>query len=356
MRVRWRVAPVAGLLELVMYEGAAVWLFRRLRVIGAIDVLPTAISDRLRRLAFEDAASRMEVEAEAAEVLNVLDRVGVPLILIKGLARSALAELYPYLDARATLDVDLLVPLEHIEGADAALRADGYTDALPAAYVAPPGHHHSPPLHKGRITVELHTSISTRVEPAIAWARANDRSAVVQWGGRSVRVPSATELAWSAIAHAMEDEAAGFRLSRFLEVTALVSGGAAIDWETLRQRTTTLEAFVPDTGVDNSGVVIGHWLAAAVALSGAGRRSSELAFPEFDLRALLAWRLTVLRAGVRLGPAASRRLLAEGARTLAGFPFEPSPHNASSWGRFRRAASGWVSRALFGAWRTAHRS
>jgi hypothetical protein len=349
------VVPVAGLLELVTHEGAAIWLFRRLRAIAAIDVLPAHIGDRLRRLAFEDTASRMTVEAEASAVIDVLDRAAVPLILIKGVARSALAEQYPYLDARATLDVDLLVPLQRIADADAALRADGYRDALPAEYVTPPGHHHSPPLHKGRITVELHTSTSTRVEADVAWARANDRSAVVRWAGRSVRVPSATELAWSAIAHAMEDEADGFRLNRFLEVAALLSGGADIDWTTLRQRATTLEAFVPGAGVEQPDIVIGKWLAAAVALTGAEQRSSELALPEFDLQALLAWRLAILRVRPRLGRAIPQRLLAEGTRTLAGLPLEASPHGASRWGRIRRAAAGRVSRAVFDAWRATYR-
>jgi hypothetical protein len=352
---RWRVARTERLLELVTHEGAAIWLFRRLRAIGAIEVLPPDIGDRLRQHAFEDAASRMEVEAEASAVVSVLNLAAVPLILIKGIARTALAAQYPYLDARATLDVDVLVPLERATDADAALRADGYADALPTGYASPPGHHHSPPLHKGRITVELHTSTSTRLTPEAAWARASDRSDVVQWAGHSVRVPSVTELAWSAIAHAMEDEVAGFRLKRFLEVSALVNGGAAIDWDTLQQRATTAEAFEPHAGVVRPELVIRNWLAAALDLVGAEKRPLQFHIPEFDLRALLAWRATVLRARPRIGRATAERLMAEGGRTLAGLPLEPSPRGASRWGRIRRGVAGRVSRGAFGAWRATRR-
>lgn len=117
LAARWRSADARGLPELVAlvaYEGATIWLFRRLRAVGALELLPSDISDNLRRQAFEDASLRLEVEAEVATVVPILERAGVPVILIKGIARCALADRYPYLDARATEDVDLLVPAERI--------------------------------------------------------------------------------------------------------------------------------------------------------------------------------------------------------------------------------------------------
>jgi hypothetical protein len=351
LAARWRRADSRCLPGLVASEGAAIWLFRRLRAAGAMDVLPLDIGDGLRQQAFGDAAMRMEVELEAAAALALLDRAGVPVILIKGVARSALAARYPHLDARATHDVDLLVPRERIDDAVSTFRADGYVAALPPKPGATPRHHHVPPLCKGGITVELHESTSTRVPAAVAWLRANDRSETLQWAGRIVRVPSATEFAWSAVAHAMEDGAAGFRLNRFLEVAALVSGGAEIAWPTLVTRSSTPEAIGPGADGADSQVVARKWIAAALALVSAQSHPPGLGLPDFDLRELLAWRLAVLRAGPRLSQALASRLRAEGTRSMIGMPLEASPPTASQWGRIRRRFAGQVSRAAHRGWR-----
>jgi hypothetical protein len=352
---RWHRADTRDLIALVAYEGAAIWLFRRLRAVGALDLLPAEVSDRLRQQAFESAASRMEIEAEAAAVVTILNQAGVPLILIKGLARCALADRYPYLDARATQDVDLLVPGERIADADAALRADGYVPIVTQKSLEVRGHHHLPPLHKGWITVELHSSTSIRVPSDVAWSRATDRSEIVEWAGHAVRVSSPTELAWGAAAHAMEDDVAGFRLARFLEVTALASGDAPIEWPVLRERSTTGEAFDADVRVPDQQAVIYNWLGASLSLVVAEKRPTGAAIPDFDLGSLLAWRLAVLRAAPRLGRALVDRLLSEGARSLVGLPLEPSPPGASTWGRVRRGVAGRISRAAFGVWLAARR-
>lgn len=336
---------------MIVYERAAIWLFRRLRVGGLLDQLPPDISDRLRQQAFEDTALRMEVEAEAAAAVTQLDRATIPVVLIKGIARCALAARYPYLDARPTHDVDLLVPSGQLDAAAAVLRADGYVPARPAKSAEPPAHHHLPALHKGCISVELHESTSTRVPSEVAWQRANDRSELVQWSGRTVRVSSATELAWSAVGHAMEDGVEGFRLQRFLELAALVSGGAEIDWAVLAARSTTTEAFDSDANVPDHRLVIFTWIAAALALVPVEKRRIGLDLPAFDLRELLAWRLAVLQVQSRVGRAFAGRLLDEGTRSLVGMPLEASPPNASRSARIRRRVAGWVSRAALRGWR-----
>jgi hypothetical protein len=350
LAARWRRVDFRILPELIAYEGAAIWLVRRLRGGGILDALPPAIGDRLRQQAIEDTALRMEVEAEAATALTLLNRASIPVILIKGIARCALAARYPLLDARRTTDVDLLVPLDQIQDADLALRADGYVPVPPK-----PGparrHHHLPPLHKGRITVELHDSVSTRVPSQVAWARCNDGSELTQWAGLTVRLPSATELAWNAAAHAMEDDVDGFRLYRFLELAALVSGSAPIDWTTLAARSATGEVFDPDAGVRDQRRVVFNWIAAALELVPPGRRVIGLDLPTFNLTELLEWRLGVLRARSRLGRAFAGRLLVEGGRSMVGMPLEPSPSTASRWGRIRRGVAARVSRAALHGWR-----
>jgi len=354
LAARWRRVDFRSLTELIAYEGAAIWLVRRLRAGGILDALPPGIGDRLRQQSIEDTALRMEVEVEAAAALTLLNRAGVPVILIKGIARCALAARYPFLDARRTTDVDLLVPIEQIQDANLSLRADGYVPVPPK-----PGparrHHHLPPLHKGRITIELHDSVSTRVPPHVAWQRANDGSELVQWAGLTVQLPSATELAWNAVAHAMEDDVGGFRLYRFLELAALVSGGAPIDWPTLAARSATTEVFDADAGVRDQRHVVFNWIAAALELVPPARRVIGLELPRFGVAELLEWRLAVLRGRSRLGRAFADRLLAEGARSMIGMPLEPSPPTASRWGRIRRGMAANVSRAVLQGWRVTRR-
>ena len=347
---RWRVVDTEVLPELVAYEGAAIWLFRRLRVLRALDLLPDHISVRLRQQAFEAAGLRLEVEAEAATAVAILGRAAVPVILIKGIARCALAEHYPYLDARATQDVDLLVPSDRLTRADAALRSEGYVPALPPKPEGAPRHHHLSPLHRGRITVELHDSTSVRIPPDVAWTRANSGSDVREWAGQMVRLPSATELAWSAIAHAMEDDVAGFRLRRFLEIAALVSSGAAIDWRVFDERCGTDELFNSSAGVVDQRAVADLWMDAVFTLVAREKWPKRPSPPRFDLEELLAWRLGVLRLRPRIGPQLAGRLLEEGVRTLTGLPLEGSPPGTSKWGQVRRSVAGRVSRVAFSAW------
>jgi Uncharacterised nucleotidyltransferase len=323
--------------------------------VGALDALPADISDRLRQLAFEDAALRLEVEAEAAAVVTILNRAAVPVILIKGLARCALAARYVYLDARATMDVDLLVPQERSAAAEVALHADGYVSVPRERPDEGWRHHHLLPLRKGRITVELHDSTSTRVPPDVAWVRANEGSELVHWAGHTSRVPSATELAWNAVAHAMEDTIEGFRLARFLELAALVSNDAPIEWAILASRSETAEAFDPAVGVADPATVVGNWLGAALALVADEHQPTGLDVPRFDLAELITWRLAMLRARPMLGRALAERLLAEGARTAVGLPLELSPTTASRWGRARRPVAGIASRTAFRLWRATRR-
>ena len=98
----------------------------------------------------------MLVDAEAEGLLRYLSARGVPYVLIKGTARRAAAGRYPFADARATRDVDVLLPAACVPEVWSALRRDGWPFATdPAA--TPPDHYHPPPLlGPHRVGVELH--------------------------------------------------------------------------------------------------------------------------------------------------------------------------------------------------------
>jgi len=351
---RWGRLSAPGLHALLAYEGAEVWLFRRLRGLGALDALPPDFRNPLKARAVEIAALGLHIEDEAVAAVRCLLGAGIPVILIKGTARRALAERYPYLDARPTQDVDLLLPSERLREGHELLRARGYLPAT-GGPPTPPHHHHLPGLWSERkVSIELHESVSMRVPPAIAWARASAGSEEIEWGGLRVRVPGPTELTWGAIAHALGDViVSGFRLRHFLEVAALIAGKADVDWGVVKARSTSGEVYDPVSGIAYPPLVILAWLDAALALVSVDLRPADLDRPALDLIRLLEWRLAVFRSSSWLRGALRERLLEEGPRALIGLPLGTSPESASWPKRIRRHAAGRASRVLFQAWRVA---
>jgi hypothetical protein len=347
----WRSADVRGLIELIRYERASVWMWQRLHATGAIDAVSDSFRADLRATALENAAARLNVEAETAAVLERLDAAGVGALLTKGSARSALARRYPLLDARATQDVDLLVSGVDIDRATDCLRAAGYHE-IAGANRMPDCHHHRQPLIRDGVLVELHTSTSPRVAAQVAWARNTEHAESVEWAGRDVRVPSPTELAWNSIAHALEDGLAGFRVARFLELAALVGGGAPIDWRLIAKRTRLPEMADPAVIPRRPDRVARRWIAAALSLVDANLRPPEAPVEPFDLVTLLAWRARVMRASTVLGRSATDRMLEEGGRSLAGMPLQPLTHaGASRYSRSRRMVAAGASRVAHRLWR-----
>lgn len=336
------------------YEGAGIWFFRRLRALGALDALPPESRGLLKAQAVETAALGLHIEDEAIAVVECLMSAGIPVILIKGMARRALAQRYSYLDARPTHDIDLLLPPDQVREGHALLQARGYRPAYRASCLHQP-HHHLPALWSDRkVAVELHESTSLRVPGAVAWARVNAGSEELEWGGLTVRVPGPTELVWSAMVHALSDEIAlGFRLQHFLEVAALVVEGAPVDWSIVEARSTTGEAHDPENGIGYPPAVVLAWLDAALSLVAADLRPAGLDRPDFDLGRLLQWRLLVLGYSGRLKGSLAERLLDEGARTLIGLPLRRPPGSASWPQRIRGRTAGRASRVLFQAWRMA---
>lgn len=318
-----------------------------------MDALPPALAERLRTQAFETAALRMRIEEEAAAVLGLFAEAGVPVILIKGVARGALAARFPHLDGRAMQDVDLLLPSDRIKEAYALLEARGYVTTR-LREEDEPSHHHLPALwNERRVAVELHESNSGRVPAEMAWGRAEAGAETVEWAGLSVRVPNPTEIAWSAISHGLADGIRGVRLERLLEVAALAGDGARIDWAVIQERSRTREACDSATPAGREETFVLGWVGAALALVDPSRVPADLPTPEFDLRRLLGWRLAILRSRRRWRRAFSARLLEEGPRVLLELPPREAPAGTSWAGRIRRRVASRASRLLFRAWRAA---
>jgi len=351
LRERWAAHLLDPLPDLLAYEGAGIWLFRRLRVLGILDGLAPAFRERLKSLAFDAAARGMQVEEEALTVLGILRGAGIPVVLIKGVARRALARQVPFLDARATSDVDLLVPADRIQEGQDLLLGHGYS---PTPTRTPgPGHHHMQGLwNERRVAVELHRSTSARIPPALAWSRAMTGGQALEWAGIPVRVPSATEISWAAITHALNDAIVhGYRLQHFLEVAALAAVPGEVDWRIVMERTGVGEAYEETTGKTYSREIILRWIDGALQLVALKARPAGAATVPLDLASLLRWRLTILEAHRRLGRSLSERLLDEGARALIGLEPAPLPPDIAGLRRLRRRVAAGMSRVAFQGWR-----
>jgi hypothetical protein len=342
----WSRVEPRTMAALAVWEGGVQWLLRRLRESGLEDAAPPPLPATLRKLAMDEQARSMLVDAETQDLERYLTARGVPSVLIKGPARRAASTRYPYADARATQDVDVLLPEQHVQEVWDDLRRLGWpygTD--PAA--TPPGHYHPPPLRGPLgVTVELHSSTGDTVEPAEAWRRATADGIEVEWNRVRVRVPSATELLWHGLTHALEAGPFGYRLRYLLDGAAILASPDAIDWDPVAARLAA--------GVDADPALARAWLGAAAELAGCGLPAAVRgAGPPFDLERALSWRLVVLaRAGsARFGA----RLLEEGTRADLGMGVRPAIRGTGPLGRTRRWVAGRTARAAYGAWRVAAR-
>ena len=338
------------------YEGAGIWLFRRLRALRIFETLPAGFREQLRAQAFAAAMRGLRVEEEALETLRLLGGAGVPVVLIKGVARRALAPEFPYLDARITNDVDLLLPADRIQEGYDLLLTRGYQPTDPDD-ADRRDHHHLPALwNERRIAVELHATTSARISADAAWGRATEGGRELEWGNLRVRVPAPTEMAWAAAAHAINDMIVeGHRLQHFLEVAALAGRRPGLDWTLLLRRTGESETFDQESGKAYPPAIARQWLNGSLQLVSASLRPAALPPPALDLESLLGWRLAILGTRKTLGRALCERLLEEGVRQLIGIDPQRAPPGTRPIYRLRRRVAGRMSRVAYRAWRVLSR-
>ncbi len=339
----WRSAPPA-LLDLLAAEGATAWCWRRLRSAGLAAAVPPAIAQGLHAAAQREQARNLLVDEAAEAAIAALDAIGLPLVLLKGTARRAALDRYPYGDARATHDVDLLLPSDAAARAFEHLRRAGYTFATDPS-LTPDGHHHRPPLvGPHRVAVELHDSTGRAVPPQEAWRRATSGGESLTWRGLAVWIPGPTELLWHATAHAVHDGTAGFRLRHLLGAATVCARDRAPDWETIAARLSGPEA--------GDGRLARAWLGAAARLGGSAPPDEVGAgVPPFDTARALAWRLRVMHHAGRSRWATA--LDEEGTRALLDLPRRSAVAGTASAIRLRRRLAAAAARAAFRIWSAA---
>lgn len=284
----WAAVDVRGLPELIEFEGCATWTYRRLRQLGVLGQIDPQLVEWLTSLTSEETARNLMIDAEADAIAVVLERLGVPAVFMKGVARRLAAERYPMADARSTSDVDLLVPQRRAWDVWNELRRLGY-ERTKLTKPPRPEHHHLPALWCARrVGVEIHTTHAQGLPPEESWRRHFGAAMEVFRNGRCYRVPSATELFWSGTAHALRIPEDAFLLLRLLDAAVIWASDTPVDWQTIAARLDAKEI------VDS--VATAAWLRAAADLAGVNP-PPELAgrIGSYDLARELEWRRLVLR-------------------------------------------------------------
>ncbi|MFQ5705458.1 MAG: nucleotidyltransferase family protein [Gemmatimonadales bacterium] len=344
MQTRWNAVRLAGLEALVEYEGAEIWLYRRLRALRVrlTSVEGIRFTEWLGTRARKIAAADLLVDNQADLVMRSLAQLGVPAVLIKGAARRLMSDRFPLADARVTADVDVLIPHEMCDRVLEGLFQAGYRYQFPTDRT-PDGHYHLRPLvDSNGVRVELHVSTSGAAEPAEAWRRA---TAGGMRAGADLPVQPATELLWHGLTHALETGGGegGYRLRYFLDGTSVLAGECPLDWDELARRMDGPE--VPSRKLAVS------WLRTAQWFAGADIPSEILGdIPPFPLRRLLGWRQRVL-AQPLLGRALREKALSEATRVEVGLPLTPSAKGRAKIIQLRRRTAAAVVRAGYLGWR-----
>lgn len=345
----WRTASEApDLLRLLEYEGAELWLYRRLRALG-LNSAPK-FDQALREAAHGGTIRALRIDDAAAEVLATLRDAGIPCVLIKGQARRAAATIYPWADARTSSDVDLLLPADQARQAWDLLMGSGYTHASDPAH-SWAGLQHLPPVwNESKVAVELHTSSSPHVTAAEAWARATDHADQLTWQGLRVAVPSATELLWQGMAHALFNGHSAVRLRHLLVGAAVLTAQREIDWQCIERRIESGEVRDFETGYVVPTDIQYGWLAAAATLAGTRLPLRFGVGRPMPIGTLLLWRRLILGTSVRR--AARERLLEEAALVELHLPRPPSPRHQPVWKRVRHTLISSAARLVYRGWRS----
>jgi hypothetical protein len=284
----WESADARGLRQLIAFEGCATWAYRRLRQIGALDRVDADLSDWLSATAREETAHNMLIESEAEALARLFQRLQVPAVFMKGVARRLTVDRYPMADARATNDVDVLVPAGRAREVWYELRLMGYERTTPHGPPRPE-HHHLPALWNERhVGVEIHTTHARPVPPAESWRRHYEQGMDVERGGLRYRVPSATELFWSGTAHGLRHPDIAFLLVLLLDAAVIWASGATMNWGEIARRLDAKEI--------QDGRAAAAWLGAAAELAGVSAPPElEGRVVAYDLVHELELRLAVLR-------------------------------------------------------------
>jgi len=177
-------------------NGVAGVLFYHLQKAGLQQIAPPGLYESLRNLFHFQIRRNMAFAAAAKIVFQLLQRAGIPFLVLKGIA---LAEhVYPHFAMRTTSDLDILIHKGDLLRADTVLTQAGYQvldSTPPQALRNPPGYLASLEYHKPGTAfayVHLHWHLVNTSTPAAAFINKIDMERV--WDKSRVAKVAATEV------------------------------------------------------------------------------------------------------------------------------------------------------------------
>lgn len=232
-------AAWAGLADEAHRQGVSGMLAAPL---GAVPEVPADVRGAIQRMVRDNALRSLRGVSELLALVSALEAQGVPVVALKGPALSQW--LYGSPGIRRFSDLDLLVAIADRERALEVLIACGY--ALPAGMSVKTARviyrtlGAWPLRATGRLPVDLHWRLAHARFPALPAADVLAHSAVVELGGRGVRIPCPTHAAVLTLLHAAK------HLWCTLEMIAAIAAlmeRADVDWAEVRRLARSLHAW-----------------------------------------------------------------------------------------------------------------
>ena len=155
----------AEVADVAVRHSLAPLLYKRLKQSDAWAPIPADVRERLRLAYYVSARRNKRLYQELGPVLRCLRGSGIPVVVLKG---AYLAEaVYGDVALRPMCDVDLLVPEEEMQEAQATISGIGFVSGKPEDTTLPPRiHKHLPALVKGDLAVEVHWTIAPDSMPS----------------------------------------------------------------------------------------------------------------------------------------------------------------------------------------------
>jgi hypothetical protein len=202
--------------------------------------LPSDVSGFLSTITALNLKRNQWISSEVESVVALLNQIGIEPVLLKGTAYLALGVLSSPAE-RYLIDVDLLIPKEHVSPAAAHLIRNGLvrddTDRFGRF------RHHHPPLRRpGGISVEIHHTLGMGPSGSILPAQeVLARATPYRFGTYRVRVPCPEHLVTHLILHSQllhpYNERIWPPLRALYDLLKLENRfGESIDWESVSRR------------------------------------------------------------------------------------------------------------------------
>ncbi|HAJ27877.1 MAG TPA: hypothetical protein DCG53_11665 [Syntrophus sp. (in: bacteria)] len=177
-------------------NGVAGVMFYHLQKAGLQHLVSPDVYEALKDRFHSQIRKNMECSATATIVFRLLQKAGIPFIVLKGIALSE--HVYPHFAMRTTSDLDILIRKDDLLRADLVLTQAGYQawDSTPQqALLNPPGYLASLEYHKPGISfayAHLHWHLVNTSTPATAFIKKVDMERV--WEKSVIAKVAATEV------------------------------------------------------------------------------------------------------------------------------------------------------------------